>query len=471
MRRFRRRAGRRLLIIGLDCLGAGLLFQELAADLPNIRALMRQGTWGQLDSTVPCITIPAWSSMLTGRDPGVLGLYGFRSRARYDYASLELADSRSLQHPRIWDYVGAARRESLVVNVPQTYPPAPLRGRLVSGFLTPHASADFAFPAILKNQILTRCPSYRFDVRDYRRVKREALLQQIIDGTVEQYRLFEELLTEQRWDFAIHVNIFSDRLHHTFWRYHDPAHRLHQPAHRLRFAIRDYYRLVDEKIGRILGRLAGDELVMVVSDHGVKRMDGAVCINQWLWQNGWLAFKRAAAPTAVTAFDADAVDWQRTRAWSGGGYCGRIYLNVQGREPQGSIPRAAVDAVRQELAEQLRGLVDADGSPIKAEVYAPQSLYQQVNRIAPDLLVYFGDLHWRTVGGVGYETVTVRENDLGPDDANHAMEGVYILYDPKRSGAGESAACQVMDVASTALHALCLTVPPDLQGRVMPGLR
>lgn len=458
---------RKLLILGLDCVGADLLFRELRQDLPHIRRLMRQGTWGQLDSSIPAITVPAWSSMLSGRDPGVLGIYGFRNRAKYDYDDLSIADSRAVKQKRLWDYVGEAGRESLVVNVPQTYPVNPIQGNLVSGFLTPNVDDVFTYPAILKSQILKQAPAYRFDVSDYRRIERKQLFQNIIDMTVDQYRVLEDLLTTKTWDFAMHVNIGTDRMHHAFWRYHEPEHRKHVPNHNLQYAIRDYYKIVDEHIGRILSRLNGDEIIMLVSDHGVKRMDGAICINEWLWQQGWLVFKQDPIIGKITPFDPDNVDWLRTKAWSTGGYYGRIFLNIEGREPQGIIPKNAVNSIREELTIRLQNIPDDKGNPLNTAVYTPRSIYQQVNRIAPDLMVYFGDLNWRVVGSMGYSQHYTLENDTGADDANHAVEGMYILVDPKQSGAGQSYTYQLMDVASTALNMMGLDIPRDLQGRVM----
>jgi len=467
LRRFLGQSKRKLLILGLDCVGADLLFRDLRQDLPNIRRLMRQGTWGQLDSSIPCITVPAWSSMLSGQDPGTLGIYGFRNRAKYNYDDLSIADSRAVQHKRLWEYVGKAGRESLVVNVPQTYPVTQIHGRLVSGFLTPNTDTTFTYPAILKNQILNRTPDYRFDVSDYRNVERDTLLQNIIDMTVDQYRVFAHLLADKPWDFAMHVNIGTDRIHHAFWRYHDPQHRLHDPKHHLLSAIRDYYKVVDEQIGRILSGLNGDEIIMLVSDHGVKRMDGAICLNEWLWQNGWLVFKQEPAIGSITKFDPVTVDWSRTKAWSTGGYYGRVFLNIERREPQGIIPRNAVQSIREELSARLSAIPDDKGNPLNTTVYNPRAIYQQVNRIAPDLMVYFGDLHWRVVGSLGYGQHYTLENDTGPDDANHAMEGMYILVDPKQSGTGQSYTYQLMDIASTALHMMGLDIPKELQGRVM----
>ena len=466
-RRLRKRPRRKLIILGLDCVGYDLLFRELREDLPNIRALMRAGTWGQLESSIPCITVPAWSSMLSGRDPGVLGMYGFRNRKSYDYNDLSIVDNQAVKHKRLWDYVGEAEQDSLIMNVPQTFPVNPIQGHLASGFLTLNPDEKFTYPAIFKNQILKQAPNYRFDVGEYRQVERNALLQNIIDMTVDQYQVFKTALTSKQWDFAMHVNIGTDRIHHAFWRYHDINHRLHDPNHKFNAAIRDYYKIVDEQIGQILSVLNGDEIIMIVSDHGVKRMDGAICINEWLWKNGWLVFREEPHIGKITKFDPELVDWSKTKAWSTGGYVGRIFLNIEGREPQGIIPHNAVKSIRDELKLRLLDIPDDKGNPLNTTVYFPRAIYQQVNGIAPDLMVYFGELHWRVVGSVGYGQHYTLENDTGPDDANHAMEGIYIVLDPHRSGEGQSYTYQLMDIASTALHTMGMDVPKDLQGRVM----
>jgi predicted AlkP superfamily phosphohydrolase/phosphomutase len=77
---FFRRPPRRLFVFGLDCAAPELVFERWRDDLPTLSRLMRQGYWGRLRSCIPAITVPAWSVMLSSRDPGVLGIYGFRNR-------------------------------------------------------------------------------------------------------------------------------------------------------------------------------------------------------------------------------------------------------------------------------------------------------------------------------------------------------------------------------------------------------
>ncbi len=464
----RRRRRSRVLVIGLDCASPSLVFDTFRDDLPHLRQLMAQGRWGVLRSCVPCITIPAWTSMFTSRDPGVLGIYGFRNRASTDYSALTHADSRAVGRPRVWDTVSAAQQTVVVANVPQTYPVSPVRGALISDFTTPSTDHQFTHPAPLRVDVLQHHPNYRFDVSEFRTDDKAALEMRLYDVLECQYQAFDRLLETFDWSLAVHVNIGIDRVQHGFWRFHDPQHWRHE-QNRFSATIRAYYRWVDEWIGRLLRHADGATHILVVSDHGVKRMDGAVALNEWLRLNGWLHLK-APLHEGVTRFDPSLVDWERTRAWSTGGYYGRVFLNVAGREPQGIVSPTAVEETLDALVEQLGELCDEDGCPIPVRAMRPREIYQAVHGTAPDLLLYFGDLHWRTVGGLGYGRPITRDNDIGPDDANHAEEGLYIWVPASGTGAGRSEERQLMDVAPTILEALRLPADPTHQGRSLFNL-
>ena len=124
--------------------------------------------------------------------------------------------------------------------------------------------------------------------------------------------------------------------------------------------------------------------------------------------------------------------------------------------------------MRNELKEKLEALGDDQGRPIGTVAHRPEDLYAEARGIAPDLLVYFGDLYWRSVGQVGTGTVHVFENDTGPDDANHAHEGLYVLVaDGVPAGAGPQRALH--DVAPTLLELLGEPVPAEMEGRSMLG--
>ena len=179
--------------------------------------------------------------------------------------------------------------------------------------------------------------------------------------------------------------------------------------------------------------------MLVVSDHGAKRIDGGICVNEWLRQEGYLTLREEPAePTRLTP---DMIDWSRTTAWGEGGYYCRLFLNVAGREPEGTVAQEDYERVRGEIKEKLEALGDENGRPIGTVAHRPEELYEERNGIVPDLMVYFGDLYWRSIGQVGTGTVHVFENDTGPDDANHAHEGLYMLVaDGVEAGRGEERA-------------------------------
>lgn len=456
-------------MLGWDCASPHLVFDQFKDDLPTINSLIRQGTWGALASSVPCITVPAWASMLSSRDPGVLGIYGFRNRADTSYSQMTVANGSSIKVKRVWDYLSEVGQQSVVVGVPQTYPVRPLNGHLISCFLTPGVESAFAYPAIFKQEALQIAPHYPFDVKDFRTLDKARLLQQLIDFSEIQFKLLKHVIQTKPWDFFMHVHMGIDRVHHGFWRYHDPQHRLYEPGNPFESAIRDYYRMVDAQAGELIALAGDDTTVLMVSDHGVTRMDGGICVNEWLWHNGWLSLRTPPAEGQIVRFEDADIDWSKTRAWSSGGYYGRIFLNVQGREPQGVIAPDAYEAARTELAQALANIPDVVGKPLFTQVFKPNEIYTQVNGIAPDLLVYFGDLHWRAVGGLGYGAYHTLENDTGPDDANHDTHGMFVLHEPGKRGAGRVSGHQLMDIAPTLLQRLGVAVPREMQGKNIRG--
>ncbi len=461
----------KVFVIGLDCAAPELVFEQWRKDLPNLCRLADQGIWGDLDSSTPAITVPAWTCMLTSKDPGTLGIYGFRNRADHSYEKLSLATNNSISHKRVWDYLGQAGETSVVVGVPPSYPVKPIQGNLISCFLTPGVQSDFAYPVSLKDEVLGIAPDYDFDVKKFRTDDKDWLLRQIHEMTDKHFKVIDHLLETKPWDFFMTMEIGVDRIHHGLWSYHDPQHFRYQPGNPYEHAIHDYYVKIDRKIGEWLSRIGPETAVMVVSDHGAKRMDGGICINEWLWRNGYLAFKREPEPGKISRFEDLEVDWPRTVAWGEGGYYGRVFLNVKGREPQGVLAEADYERVRSELAEKLAAIPDPNGDPIGTRVFKPEEIYREVNGVAPDLLVYFGDLLWRSVGTVGYGGFHTFENDIGPDDCNHAQNGMFILYDPRQSVNPQYVkGAQLMDVAPTVLKIMGIAVPEDMQGRSLKKL-
>ena len=225
---------------------------------------------------------------------------------------------------------------------------------------------------------------------------------------------------------------------------------------------------LDGEIGTLLERLPAETHIMVVSDHGVKKMDGGICINEWLRREGYLTLFDDPPQGRLSSFEKVEVDWANTTVWGDGGYYGRIFFNVAGREPNGVIPADQYESFRDKLAEHIKSIPAPDGAPLNTRAFVPKEVYRQVRGVAPELLVYFDDLGWRSVGSVGHGDNYTFENDTGPDDANHAENGIYIYTPPQRDlGGQELSATQLMDFAPTVLDLFGLPIPADMQGQVI----
>ncbi len=460
----------KVLVIGLDCATPQFVFDRWRDELPSLRALMESGVYGNLRSTIPPITVPAWTSMMCSRDPGQLGIYGFRNRRDYSYDALYFANAAVIKEQLLWQRLGQADLRSVVIGVPQTYPPKPLNGLLVASFLTPDKSCNYTYPTPLKIELDRICGDYLIDVEDFRTDDKDRLLKQIYDMTDKRFKVVRHFLKQADWDFFMFVEMGVDRIHHGFWRYGDPGHRLYEPGNPYELAIHDYYIHLDKEIGRLLEMLDAQTQVLVVSDHGAKTMQGGIAINEWLQQQGYLKLKQP--PEKQTRLKPDMIDWKHTRAWGEGGYYSRIFMNVAGREPEGIIEPADYEKTRRELIRALEGICDEQGQNIGTMAFRPQDIYQECRNIPPDLVVYLGDLNWRSIGSVGLDSIHIYENDTGPDDANHAQEGIFIMarVEDVRAGVvrGERREnLSIYDIAPTILNIFNQPIPEKMQGKVI----
>ncbi len=455
----------KVMIIGLDCAEPSLVLERWRDELPTLAGLMDRGTSGRLTSVIPPITVPAWSCMMSSRTPGDLGVYGFRNRSDHSYDNLSIATSTAIREPRLWDLATRAGKPSIVLGVPGTFPPRALNGVLVSCFLTPSTESQYTFPPALKREIEEVVGEYLFDCPNFRTDDKDDLLRQVYEMTDRRFALAEHLLQTKPWELFAMVEMGPDRMHHGFWKYMDPEHRRYEPGNPYENAILDYHRHVDSLISRLLVHADDDTVVLVVSDHGAKRMDGGIRVNEWLRREGLLA--TLAEPAERTTVAKLGIDWSKTVAWGEGGYYARVFLNVKGREPEGIVEPSDYERVRDDLAARIAAIPDEHGRPIGTVVHKPDDVYPKVTGVAPDLIVHFGDLYWRSVGTVGGdEGIQTFENDTGPDDANHAQDGLYIVSGPGIEAGGRRDS-HLLDIAPTVLDVLGIPTPPAMRGESM----
>src|SRR5581483_8468944 len=202
--------------------------------------------------------------------------------------------------------------------------------------------------------------------------------------------------------------------------------------------------------------------LLLISDHGAKKLDGGICINDWLIREGYLVLKNI--PPCGTPLAKCDIDWSRTRVWAEGGYYARVCLNVKGREPEGIVEPADYETLRDELAGKLSQIPDDHGSPMATLAIKPHQMYRRIEGIPPDLIVIFGDLNWRAVGTVGYASLYTLENDTGPDEANRAQYGFFNWVARGIKPQADAIDIDILDVAPTVLRLMNEPIPHTMQG-------
>jgi predicted AlkP superfamily phosphohydrolase/phosphomutase len=461
---------RRLMILGLDSVPPAFLFEKYADEMPNLKRIVARSRYGTLRTIDPPITVPAWAVMQSGVDPGSLGIYGFRHRRPGTYHEMYTPTSAMIPRPCVWDILSRAGHRVAVIGMPPGYPPPTVNGVYISDFLTPDDAQDFVNPVSLKDEIRAAAGGeYVFDVT-FRAEDRDRVEREVFDMTRKHFAVARHLWAKEHWDLLALHEIGPDRIHHAFWKYFDPTHPKYVTGSPFNSIAERYYALMDEEIGKLLALVPDDVLVWIVSDHGSQAMDGCFCINEWLLKEGYLRL-RGPRPPPGTPIDQVDIDWSKTKVWGSGGYYARLFFNIRGREPEGIVDPKEIPALTAQLERGLNQVLRPDGQPLGARLLDPAQVYHEVRGDAPDLMGYFGDLRWRSAGTIGYDTMFLSENDTGPDDSVHSMDGFFILYDPRAPEKhGHLPEQSIMDVAPTLLRRLGLPVPSYMQGKPIEAL-
>ena len=504
----------RVLVIGLDGATWDLIRPWAdSGNLPNIARLLKQGSAASLMSTVPPISPAAWSSFMTGKNPGQHGVFDFTVR---DFRSYGMRMAQRPSDATLWGLLSLQQKRVCVVNVPLTYPPEQVNGYMVTGLGTPGGSR-FAHPDELGR--LLRQQHYQLNTDMTLLRDGPALFVQDVMRVAEQVtETTLHLLGQMDWDFGMVVLRLTDEIPHFFWHWMDSSHPAHVPTDALRRdAVLRAYQKADELLGRLVSEAAdGETTVILVSDHGFGPLYKDVYLNAWLQQQGFLRLRdhtdarfvgmrilqelgltrtgvgrflgrkrmqwlRAALRDGLgrwgTAFPndsqvhvSDLVDWHRTRAYSVG-YIGQIYVNLAGRDPLGIVaPGSDYEETLSQLVESLQHLVDpADGLPVVDQILRKEELYHGSHlQDAPDLLVLMRGLRYITRHGFEFGDLDqVFATPPTGETGGHRRDGILLVTGANVRPDQWPVNAGIEDVAPTVLHLLGCAVPKDMDGRVL----
>jgi predicted AlkP superfamily phosphohydrolase/phosphomutase len=500
----------RVLLIGWDGAEPALVEPWLAqGKLPALAGLVARGTLGRVRSTVPPVTPPAWTSLMTGVDPGRHGIYSFTRPSLTDYTE-ELVSATERQAPSIWHYLSATGRRVGIFNLSLTYPPEPVNGFLFAGFDAPVFSPRLAYPPEAFAAATAGLSGYVHEGLD--RYRGEVALVALLRQMRQQRDLLSNLIRAYPVEvLAANFNT-PDHIHHHAWPLGWTAEQL---AASSGSEVEQAYRALDGVLGELLAAYTDESTqIVLVSDHGGGRMIGQVSLNRALEEGGFLvraprrgsvrtALRRALPPRIKTrlwglagerlradlaqrlradlaqrlrADHIAGVDWSRTTAFAWGSQ-GDVQVNLRGREAQGCVAPEDRERVLAEVAAFLRTLQDpSTGAPVIGEIRRAEEIFREPRvGYPPDLLVEgaggeWGVMPWWERGGE-HQPGSVHRFAAGPDaplhiTANHRPWGVLATCGPAVRAGTPVPELGLADLAPALLYLADAPIPEGLDGRL-----
>ena len=511
----------RIFIIGLDAATWDLLKPWIdAGELRNIGGLLSKSASGTLQSSIPPLTPPAWTSFMTGCNPGKHGIYNFMEPREGSYG-MRYSNAGSRRARTMWRLLNEAGHTTGVVNVPFTYPPERLDGFQISGMDTPSEKSGFVHPPEFREELEKEVGKLNLEIRYLGAMstdeRRDAVLEGIRKLDEQWTRVALHALEKHPCEVIMVTFMSIDTVQHYFWHYMDGGHFLHDPKGAVRYgeAIKDVYRRLDETLGRIVERLPEDCTVLVVSDHGGGPVsDRVVYLNRYLARLGLLAYKEAGAAlgtrTVRWAYDAVRgilgsdqkkwlahrfpalrekmenaatsfanIDWKRTKAYCSEvlAYPPSIFLNMKGERPEGTVEEGEREDLIRLLIGKMQELTDPrDGSAIIPQVYRREELFQgECAGTAPDMV-----LDWWSGAGFSASPSLVEEQEepflkiREPESmkepewsGTHRLHGILIARGPAILAGAKTQGARLVDLMPTVLYLMDMQIPGGLDGRVL----
>ncbi len=519
---------RKVFVVGLDGGTFDLLDRWMdQGALPNLRAMVETGVSGELESTIPPMTAAAWTSFMTGKNPGRHAIYDFGTQDKTSYRYRPI-NARFRRGACVWDLIGAEGARVVVLNVPTTYPPHPVNGALIGDFLTPTGARDFVYPPGLLEELEGRFGKYPLHPFPPYFVATNAdsdfslFLTQYKQAMVQQFRVAHYLIDKLGPHFLMLHIYGNDQICHWLWHLLDESHPQYQKGLSERHlpAILDYYREFDAQVGRLAAAGDDDTTLLVLSDHGFGPLHKVINLNTWLMQEGYLVLRKrpvtrlrrllwkagftpeglakrqwirstvgrlimrtlkepnleklmALHSRGELLLSLGDVDWAKTRAFCLFGW-GQVKINVRGRYPQGCVaPGEEYERLRSELVHKLRTLKDPQtGEPVDGEVFTRDDVYNgPFLEEAPDITFLPMKKHyWANSRGTGFSSNAVFSTYLWGMTGMHTMNGILVAQGKHFRRGVRLKGARIVDLFPSMLYLMGIQIPGDLDGRPLQDL-
>jgi len=505
-------AKKRIIIIGLDG-GTFDLINPLIAEgrLPNLAKLINEGASGELCSTMPPVTAPAWITFLTGKSPGNHGAYNFRTFDLTKYSSFreEIINTNWFAGDTIFEILSRRNMRVGALGVPMTYPPFEVNGFIVaSGAPRTIIDEKSVYPPELLSKV------GRFDMPlKYGKENRDYFLRYMEEHLERHTKITEMMLKEDDYDLFMVVFGNTDWASHQYWEYTDPSFPTYdeEQARKYRNVIADQYMAADRSIGKIMSFMDSDTIIMIMSDHGsgvhpVRNFN----VNSWLRDKGLLKARRGSSMVVTDhlykltnliknkvaryhpvmrflrrvlpdglrenissiQLNTRNIVWEETKAYWVPfiPMFDSIVINRKGRQPQGTVAdEEEYNSLREYIKRELLKVTDPEnGRPVVDRVFMKEEIFtgSYIDN-APDLVIMF---HETYTGSGRFSADLIEPVDnifLSTNSGFHRLNGIFIAYGSDIRKGEKIKNANIIDLPSTILYALDADIPLHMEGRIL----
>ena len=477
-------------MIGIDGASWNVLDQLIEKGLmPNLKSIKENGVWGDLKSSIPPVTFPAWRCYSTGLNPNQLNVYWWMN-VNVRTKKFRVNNSYSFKGKDIWNIIGEYGKKSIVINMPGTYPATKINGILISGPVSPEFEKSI-YPSelisYLKNKNYKNFPVSKWSI------EREKVLNEVKEIHKIQSEVALHFLKNEDWDFFHFTFFLNDPMMHHFWKYWDITHPLYS-ENPFKSEVEEVWRGIDSYIGKFKETLGEDSILVLMSDHGMTKLKSQIYINQYLEEKGYLSIKTkyktmrkvlAILPTFVignilsklgilnfvynilqelgiasfintgadTQIDSNRIKWEDKTTFCLSDIYGLIYTSSS--ENCQKINK---------LIRDLKLLKDpTTGEFVFREILNQEDIYKYINDETPKLIAIPSDGYHISPSLSGTK---IFDHSYKPWSATHRQDGIFLALG-KEINKNKKINCKIYDLAPTILHILNVPIPNDMSGRVL----
>lgn len=477
----------RTLLIGLDGATFTVIDTLLESDvMPFLKRQIAAGVRAELMSVVPALTPPAWTSLMTGRQPGQHGIFDFLRKEKPDSTRIRFLTSQDLGCETIWSYLSEQGKRATVLNFPLTFPPPRINGFVVPGWMSwrtlqlgCHPTSLYqrmkALPDFNARELATDVALEEKGIEGCHQDEYEDWIALHIRREQQWFEIARMLMRESPCDLTAVLFDGTDKLQHLCWSFLDPSSANANPsswAAQVRQRCLDYFRQLDQQIAELCELAGPDATVVIASDHGFGPQNTTFFINTWLEQRGYLAWADTSAAAASDeeqmgvgrhGSHIDLIDWSHTRAYVSSPSGNGIHILKASPEHPNGVSEDDYPAFCAQLAEELLAFVDPQtGAPVVTKVWTREQIFSgPYEQLAPDLT-----LELQSGGFVSMlasdAPVKHREQVMG----NHRPEGVFLAWGPELRTGLRAAPLSILDIAPLLLYSLDVPIPSHMDGRL-----